>query len=172
MDKRISLALAAGLFLAGIGVGYAGRGIDPALYRDKPEPDAAQALLELAMEQADGGSWEEIAVGRVHYLGGDRARGQAIFDRWLNGRHEDSDVYRIARVYREAGEWDKARALFDRYVADNPRDESGLAEVGAYYLIAGDRATAERLFEQSFRDPHFWSTVAVAGSYLDVPPQQ
>ena len=39
-----------------------------------------KALLAVAKQQAGKGSWERIGVGRVYYLGGMKAEGQAIFD--------------------------------------------------------------------------------------------
>ena len=55
----------------------------------------------------------------------------------------------------------------------NPKDKKGLAEVGAYYLANGDRATAEALFARSFQlESDIWATVSAAGAYLDVPPQE
>jgi len=173
MQPRFAAVIATGLFVAGIGVGYAAQKLAPALYHGKPAPDAARALLAAAREQANDGSWELIGIGRLHYLGGQKAEGQAIFDALLAGDHEDSDVYRIARVYREAGEWAKAKPLFDRYLAANPDDEKGLAEVGAFYLLNGDRETAESLFDRSFSiTPEVWATIAAAGAYLGVAPQE
>ena len=114
-----------------------------------------------------------IAVGRVYYLSGHKAQGQQVFDAILGGDHEDSDVYRIARVYAEAGEWENAKPLFDGYVQRNPRDKTEIATVGAYYLLNGDRAGAERLFDQSFAvKPELWATVAAAGAYAGVAPQE
>ena len=92
----------------------------------------------------------------------------------LNGKHEDSDVYRIARVYQEAGDWELAKPLFDRFLASNPDDEKGLAEVGAYYLLHGDRARAEQLFDRSFQvsPDELWATLAAADAYLNVKPEE
>jgi tetratricopeptide (TPR) repeat protein len=176
MKTRTLAAAAAVLFVAGIGVGYSAQKLPPLtpLYQGKPEKEAARALLEVALKQAGKGSWERIGVARVYYLGGFKAEGQAIFDQILAGKHADSDVYRIARVYQEAGEWQKAKPLFDRYLAANPEEERDLAEVGAYYLLAGDRATAERMFDRAFaidrENPYL--TARVAGAYLGVKPQQ
>ena len=114
-----------GLFVAGIGIGIAAPELAPSLYRDKPAPEAAKGLLDVALKQAGKGSWERIAVGRIHYLGGQKAQGQAIFDAILAGKHADSDEYRIARVYREAGEWNKAKPLFDRFLAAGQERERG-----------------------------------------------
>lgn len=146
----------------------------PAMYHGKPKQEAARELLAIAAVQAGKGSWERIAVGRVYYLGGFKAEGQAIFDSILAGKHEDSDVYRIARVYREAGEWDKAKLFFDRYFQSSRDDGTGLAEVGAYYLRAGDRAEAEKLFDRSvdIEPEDLWATLHMAGAYLDVDPQE
>ena len=83
-------------------------------------------------------------------------------------------MYRIARVYQEAGEWDRAKSLFDRYFASNPDDAKGLAEVGAYYLLHGDRARAEQMFDRAFQaDPNeVWVTVGAADGYLGVKPEE
>lgn len=173
MDKRIAAALAAGLFCAGLGIGYAAPQKGSGLYRNSSMESAARALLALAWREADDGSWERIAVGRLYYLGGNKTNGEAIFDAILADDHDPSDEYRIARVYREAGEWNKAKPLFDRYLAESPDDEKGLAEVGAYYLLNGDRATAENLFDRSFASAEeVWATIAVAGAYLGVAPQE
>ncbi|MGO4223156.1 tetratricopeptide repeat protein [Lysobacter sp. TAF61] len=168
-----SVVITASLFASGVAVGFAAQkpGVWP--YRDKSNQEAALAMLELAKVQADGGSWERIAIGRIYYLSGSKPAGQAIFDEVLADEPEPSDLFRIARVYREAGEWSQAKALFDRYVSEKPKDSSGMAEVGAYYLMQGDRAAAEALFDRSFkREPNVWATVAAAGSYLGVTPQE
>lgn len=175
MKKGMMVATAAVLFTAGIGVGYtASMEPAPTMYHGKSSQEAAQALLDIAMQQAGDGSWERIGVGRVYYLGGFKAEGQKIFDDLLAGDHADSDVYRIARVYREAGEWDKAKPLFERYLAANPKEEKDLAEIGAYYLLDGDRETAEKLFDRSYavEREEMWATLSIAGAYLGVEPQQ
>ena len=162
------------LFVLGVAIGYAAsRKVDSSSYRSKSKQEAARSLLEQARQQAGKGSWERIAVGRVYYLGGMKSEGQAIFDEVLGRKPESSDVFRVARVYREAGEWPKAKALFDQYVKDNPKDEKGLAEVGSYYMLNGDRAGAEELFDRSFKiESEMWATVSAAGSYLGVAPQE
>jgi tetratricopeptide (TPR) repeat protein len=177
MTKRITAAAAAILFVAGIGAGYGAQKLrpTPASYHDKAPRDAAKALLDMALVQAGkNGSWERIGAGRVYYLGGFKAEGQAVFDAVLAGKHEDSDVYRIARVYAEAGEWAKAKPLFERFLAANPDDGRGFAEVGANYLLQGDRATAERMFDRALdlenNDP--WMTQHIAGAYVGVRPQE
>ncbi|MEO5566318.1 MAG: hypothetical protein ABIR05_06650 [Luteimonas sp.] len=172
MKTWIAVGAACTLFAAGLGLGIAAQKANPASYHDKAPQDAARALLDLARTQAGDGSWERIAVARVHYLGGQRAQGQEMFDALLSGKHEDSDVIRIARIYREAGEWEKAKPLLDGYIARNPKDKTEIAEIGAYYLLQGDRAGAEALFDRSFAiKPELWATVAAAGAYLGVAPQ-
>lgn len=167
------IALTAVLFVSGIAIGYAAQKTQPSMYRSKTNQEAARALLDLAMVQADGGSWERIAIGRIHYLSGSKAEGQAIFDDVLKRKPDSSDLFRIAKVYQEAGDWPQAKALFDRYMGDSPDDAAEIAQIGSYYLLHGDRATAENLFDRSFKeDADFWSNVAVAGSYLGVAPQE
>lgn len=174
MKKAMTAACAALVFAAGIGVGYGAKlQPRPSMYEGKDARAAGQALLEVALVQAGKGSWERIGVGRVYYLGGFKAEGQKIFDAVLAGKHEDGDLYRIARVYQQAGEWEKARALFDRYLGANPEEPKDLAEVGAYYYLHGDRAKAEQLFAKSFavEGDEVWSTLSAAGAYLGVKPQ-
>lgn len=171
--KPRSIATAALLFVSGISVGHAAQQAEPSQYRDKENKQAAHALLEVAKVQAGKGSWERIAIGRIYYLGGSKPEGQAIFDDVLADDPESSDLFRIARIYREAGEWERAKALFERSLRENPKDSKGMVEVGAYYLLLGDRAAAEALFDRSFkREDELWSTVAAAGGYLGVAPQE
>ncbi|MHB8912341.1 MAG: tetratricopeptide repeat protein [Lysobacter sp.] len=161
------------LFVFGVGEGYAAKRVDSPPFRSMTKEEAAKALLQHALTQAGHGSWERIAVGRVYYLGGMKNEGQAIFDEVLSKDPESSDLFRVARVYREAGEWPRAKALFDKAIQENPKDEKGLAEVGAYYLVNGDRAAAEALFDRSFKlQSEIWATVSAAGAYLGVEPQE
>ena len=86
---------------------------------------------------------------------------------------EQSDWFRLGRVYAEAGEWEKARAAFDRALPANSRDDSGMIEYGALANVNGDRAKAEALFEKGMtKNPReFWHWVNAGGSYLGVRPQ-
>ena len=172
--KHRSTIVAVLLFVAGVTAGYAkGNKVDSSAFQGKSKQEAAKALLELAKVQAGKGSWERIAIGRIYYLGGMKAEGQAIFDEVMSRKHESSDVFRIARVYREAGEWAKAKPLFDDYARQNPKDDKGLAEIGSYYLLNGDRATAEEYFKRSFdMESELWNTVSAAGAYLGIAPQE
>jgi len=160
-------------WLAGYAAGKSGTQVEPGDWKDRSPDEAFDALLDRALVQAGGGSWERIAVGRVRYLAGEQEKGDAIFDEYVGGRGETSDRLRIARVYVEAGDWDKARTLLDRVVEESPSHAARLAEAGAYYNLNGDREHAESLFERSFaKDPsEVWNTVRVAGSYKGVVPQ-
>lgn len=173
MKQSRTVFIALAVFISGIAVGYAAKRVESASYRGLSKKDAGLALLREARAQAGGGSWERIAVGRVYYLAGMKSEGQAIFDEVLAKRPESSDYFRIARVYQEAKEWSKAKPMFDDYVKKNPKDDKGLAEIGAYYLLNGDRETAEQLFERSFKlESEMWSTVSAASAYLGVRPQE
>ena len=174
MKTRTAALAAAIVFTAGVGAGVAAsKHVARTAYHELAATDASRNLLDMARLQAGNGSWERIAVGRVSYLGGDRTTGEAMFDAILGDDHEDSDELRIARVYREAGEWAKAKPLFDGYVTRNPKDKTEIAEIGAYYLLQGDRTGAERLFDRSFAvKPELWATVAAAGAYVGVAPQE
>ncbi len=156
-----------------VGAAHAAKRVEAPALRTMTQPEAARALLQKAMIEAGKGSWERIAVGRVYYLGGMKDEGQAIFDQILADDPESTDLFRVARVYREAGEWPRAKVLFDKALQENPKDGTGLAEVGAYYLLNGDRAGAEALFDRSFkRQSDIWASVSAAGAYLGVAPQE
>jgi tetratricopeptide (TPR) repeat protein len=165
------------VFLLGAASGaYAAKKVtvSPGLYAGKPAPEAAANLLAAAKTLAEKGSWENIGVGRVYYLSGKKAEGQAIFDAAAaKGKPDAGDWVRIGRVYYEAGEWDKARAAFDKVLQLQPDDEDWLAEIGAYYLLQGDRAHAEELFTRSFqRQPNnLWNALKAAAAYLKIAPQ-
>ncbi len=163
-------------FAIGVVAGVAassGNKVAPMMYAGKSPKEAALELLPVALKQAGKGSWENIAVGRVYYLMGDKAEGQAIFDRVVATKVKKDDWMRMGRVYVEAKEWDKAKAAFDKAVALDPKDEGNLVEIGAWYNLNGDRATAEELFTRAFtsKADEVWLTVNVAGSYVGVKPQ-
>jgi len=146
----------------------------PDLFKGKAPKEAAAALLDGALQLAENGSWERIAVGRAWYLGGDKAKGQQIFDSVTSGKKvADSDWFRLGRVYVEAGEWDKAQSAFDKALALKPDDDSGMLEYGALANVQNDRAKAEALFEKAMnkRPREFWHWVGAGGSYLGVRPQ-
>lgn len=155
-------------------VAHAGKKhVEVPAYGSMSKADAASALLKRAMVEAGDGTWERIAVGRVYYLGGMKAEGQAIFDAVLSKKHDPSDMFRVARGYREAGEWPRAKALFDSALEGNTKDTKGLAEVGGYCLLNGDRAGAKALFDRSFRiESEMWATVSAAGAYVGVSPEE
>lgn len=170
--KRHSMFTTAFLILFGIGAAHAAKRVESAAYRAQDKEAAGKALLHKSLVQAADGSWERIAVGRVYYLAGMKSEGQAIFDAVL-ANNDNGDLFRVARVYREAGEWPRAKALFDKALLREPNDEKGLAEVGAYYLLEGDREAAEVLFDRSFKlESDMWATLAAAGAYLGVKPQE
>jgi tetratricopeptide (TPR) repeat protein len=146
----------------------------PGLFKEKAASEAANVLLDGALQLAGSGSWERIAVGRAWYLGGDKAKGREILDAVTGSKKvEDSDWFRVGRVYAEAGEWDKAGAAFDRALAMNAGDDSGMIEYGALANVNGDRAKAEALFEKAMnkKPREFWHWVTAGASYLGVRPQ-
>jgi tetratricopeptide (TPR) repeat protein len=165
--------VAGALAQAALAQGKGKPGFDPSLFEGTP-PAVATKMLDGALVLAEQGSWERIAVGRAWYLGGDKAKGQQIFDSVTSGKKvEGSDYFRIARVYVEAGEWDTARTIFDKAIAMNAEDDSGAVEYGAFANLNGDRTKAEILFRTSMqkKPKEFWHWVNAGGSYLGVKPQ-
>src|SRR5258708_11774730 len=134
MRHSFIAVIAAGTLLLGGGIGFAakyqGAGID--VIRNKPDKDAALAALTEAEHVANGGSWELIAVGRVYYLSGQKARGQALFDYATTGRKPDgADYERIAEVYAEAGQNNRPPDSYEKLLALDPKDDSSHAGVAA-----------------------------------------
>lgn len=174
MNRTQSIGAATLVFLLGLAVGAIARGPEssPSLYRGKSKAEAAKALLDVARAQAEKGSWEIIAVGRVLYLSGGKAEGQQLFDQAVAKKTDSSDLVRIGRVYYDAKEYGRAFSAFDRALQMKPKDPSWLAEIGAYYNLQGNRAKAEELFDRAFakQSDEVWITTNVAGSYVGVEP--
>jgi tetratricopeptide (TPR) repeat protein len=174
MRARWVGALAAGALLLGVGLGIAARerGGGMAVMTGKSLQDAGAAALVEAERLAGKGSWERIAVGRVYYLSGNKPRGQALFDTVTSNKPEGSDWQRIGEVYAEAGENDKAADCFTKALANSPKDDTGQAEIGAWYIRIGQREKGEALLTQAFtRGPdEVWHYIAAAQGYLNVPP--
>jgi tetratricopeptide (TPR) repeat protein len=146
----------------------------PDVFAGKDPTMAASAMLERALQLADGGSWERIAVGRAWYLGGEKTKGQQILDEVTSSRKvEGSDWFRVGRIYAESGEWTKAAAAFDRALAMDADDDSGMIEYGALANLNKDRAKAEALFTKALtkKPREFWHWVGAGASYLGVRPQ-
>jgi len=173
--RRKMIALTVVGFLAGVVVAVSLQAaIAVPEFKGKDPKAAADALLVAGLQASGkGGSWERIAVGAVHYEGGDKARGQAIIDEVLNGKPEWTDFQRAARLYAELGEWDKAKPLYDKAIAMKGDKASLLAEAGAYYNLHGDRAKAEELFTKAFKSEsdNPWAYSMAAASYLGKNPR-
>lgn len=166
----VALSFALGC-VTGLAAFAAAAKFDPAVLNgDKKEVSAR--LLKEAETLAGKGSWERIAVGRVHYLAGRKDQGKALFDAVLAGKPEWSDYARIATVYALAGEWDKASDLYDKGIALKPGNGRMLAEAGAWHNLKGDRNKAKELFTASLTaDPNdFWDRVTIAASYEGQEP--
>jgi len=166
MRKRFTVILPAVLgFAAGAAVFAAAMKFDPAtLNGDRKE--VAARLLKEAETLAGKGTWERIAVGRVHYLAGRKDQGKVIFDTVLAGKPEWTDYARIATVYAMAGEWDKAKDHYDKALALKPMAGRLLAEAGAWHQLKGDKDKAKQLFAASLSaDPNdFWDRITIAAA--------
>lgn len=150
---------------AGLAAYAAAVRFDPAILEGDRKA-VADRLLKEAETIAGKGSWERIAVGRVHYLAGRKEQGKALFDAVLAGKPEWSDYARIATVYAMAGEWDRAKDLYDQGLALKPGNGRLLAEAGAWHNLKGDPVRAKELFTASLNaDPNdFWDRITIAAS--------
>jgi len=147
---------------------------DPKAYYAGAERKAASvALLAEGEKLAGDDSWERIGVGRVAYLSGDKKKGEAIFESVLGGpKVGKSDVYRIATAYALAKDWGKAKPLFERAVAMDKDDDTGMLKVGCWFNLNGERARAEELFDVAFaKSPDSaWNYILAGGSFAGVEP--
>jgi tetratricopeptide (TPR) repeat protein len=173
--KRASVAVACVACLAlgaGLGILAAAKGGGIEMFRGKEPKEAGLAALEAAERYAGKGSWERIGVGRVHYLSGDKARGQALFDAVTGGKPEGSDWQRIGDVYAEAGENDKAEAAYAKALTKES-DDTGQCQIGAWYIHTGRREKGEELIGKALaKNPdEVWHYVRAAEAYLGVPPE-
>ncbi len=153
----------------GVGIGMAAKltGAGISLISDKPEREAGMAALAEAERLAGKGSWELIGVGRVYYLSGDKARGEALFVRATSGKQSAGDYQRIAEVYAEAGDNIKAEENYGKMLVLDPEDDSQRAEVGAWYIRVGQRAKGEQYLAKAFQmDPRDSSHYARAAESL------
>ena len=176
MRKTIAVLVIALTFMLGAALGsFAAKkgGVSSVAWAGVSPEEAAANLLALAGDFAEDGSWQNIHLGRVHYLSGEKEQAEARFDRYRGGK-DAGDLIRIARVYVQANEWDKAKPLFDRVVELEPKDEDWLIEIGAYYNLNGDREHAEELFARGFASApkNLNNTLTAAGSYVGVAPRK
>ena len=115
-----------------------------------------------------------MGVARVYYLSGDKAKGQSLIDRALGAKAEASDFQRAGEIYSAAGEKARAEESFARTLAADPKfkDDTGRAEIGAWYIRNGQREKGEELLSQAFaRNPNeVWHYLRAAEAYLGVPP--
>ena len=177
--SRKTLAVVIGLVLLfGFGVGRLTAAkkpqITPAVWTEQSPEEAAEALLDISVVLAGAGSWENIHVGRVYYLSGKKDEAEAIFARYTGDKALASDLVRIARVYAQAGEWEKGSELYDRVLQLKPTDGDWLAEAGAWHNLNGNRERAEELFARSFAkdSSSLRNSLTAAGSYGGVEPRQ
>ncbi len=167
-------ALAAGCLLCGMTVGFAARPAALDLMRGKPAKEAGLAALQQAEKLAGKGSWELLGVARVYYLSGDKTAGQALIDKVLSGKPDPSDWQRSGEIYAQAGETARAEELFQKVLAADKKqkDDTGRAEIGAWYIRIGQREKGEELLGQALtKNPdEIWHYVRAAEAYLGVPP--
>ena len=161
-----------GMF-SGIALSKKSGAIGDSVYQGKTPDEAAAALMREAVARAKDDSWELLAVARAYYLGGNKEKGTALFNR-VSANGESSDWAVIARTYWEAGEKDEAMQAFEKSLRINPNNEKVLAEFGAYLNVSGERERAEKMFANAFElgPKSAYLPTWAAGSYLGVVPRR
>jgi tetratricopeptide (TPR) repeat protein len=91
----------------------------------------------------------------------------------LSGDPGAGDWHRVGQLYAEAGENAKAEAFFQKALVAEPKDDSGQAEVGAWYIRTGQREKGEELLTKAFarNGDELWHYVRTAEAFLNVAPK-
>jgi len=177
MRSALIAACCTGCLAMGFGIGLAAKdakfpGIDA--IRGKPAKEAALAALAEAEIVAKDGTWERLGVARVYYLALDKPRGQALIDAVLAGKKaKGTDFQRAGQIYDEAGEKGRAEEMFQRALSFDAKDDTGQAEVGAWYIRNGQREKGEELLGRAFaKNPdEVWHYVRAAEALMNLPPR-
>ena len=146
---------------------------DPNAYYAGREPKVASAALLAEAETLAGqDTWKRIGVGRVAYASGDKEKGDAIFDSVLGDKVGKGDLYRVATAYAIGKNWGKAKPLFERAIAMDAGDDTGIMKAACWFNLNGERERAEELFGLAFsKNPdEVWHYTLAAGSYVGVQP--
>jgi len=146
---------------------------DPNAYYAGKDPKTASATLLAEAEKLAGqDTWQRIGVGRVAYASGDKEKGDAIFDSVLGDKIGKGDLYRIATAYAIGKNWGKAKPLFERAIALDASDDTGILKAGCWFNLNGERPRAEELFGVALgKNPdEVWHYTLAAGSYVGVQP--
>lgn len=171
MQRPNSVFVACACLLVGFAFGLSAKGKPQGIeaFRGKPAKEAGLAALASAEQVPDNESWELIGIGRVYYLSGDKAKGQALFDRVTSKKPDKTDWQRIGQVYAAAGEIAMADDCFQK--ALSRKDDTGQSEIGAWYVRIGQREKGEELFAQALADDpeDVWHYIRAAEAYLGVP---
>ena len=93
----------------------------------------------------------------------------------LNGKPEPRDWQRAGEIYSEARETARAEELFQKVLAADKKmkDDTGRAEIGAWYIRNGQREKGEELLGQALaRNPdETWHYLRGAEAYHGLPPR-
>jgi len=147
---------------------------DPKDYYVGKEPkEASAAFLATAEKLAGDDTWERIGVGRVHCMTGEKQKGEALFNSVLGGpKVGKGDIYRIATAYAAAKDWAKAKPLFEKAIAMDPGDDTGIMKAACWFNINRERARAEELFRIALaKNPdETWHYILAGASYEGVAP--
>jgi tetratricopeptide (TPR) repeat protein len=147
---------------------------DPKDYYVGKDPKAATAAFLAEAETLAGvDTWERIGLGRVHCLTGNKPKGEALFNAVLGSpKVGKGDIYRIATAYAAAKEWAKAKPLFEKAIAMDPGDDTGIMKAACWFNVNGERARAEELFQAALRKnpDETWHYILAGASYEGVAP--
>jgi tetratricopeptide (TPR) repeat protein len=166
-------AVAAACLTLGVGIGFAAKPKGPGMeiIAGKPAKDAGMAALQEAEMLAGSGTWELIAVARVYYFAGDKNKAQSLIDRVVAGKTDHGDWQRLGQYYADTGNNAKAEEFFQKALADDPKDDTGQAEIGAWYIRSGQREKGEALLAKAFakHSDEFWHYMRAAEAFLNTP---
>ena len=113
--------------------------------REEQMQDSSLELFRLLNSCVPDSSEYLFGVGRTLARTGNWAEAEEILIKCLELSPADSDIaLQLASVYYRQGNWDKAKALYEKY-PDRVESQEGLARV---YLAQGDDANAKTYLDQ------------------------
>ena len=133
------------------------------------EYEQADAVYQKAFQRKALSPAGWVAWGDVVYLAGDTPRATRIWEQALEQKNPSENLYsRLSKVYKDHGDYSKAAAYLQKYVALHSDDAAAHYRLGLLLTLTDpDRALPE-LISASQLDPQFDSPVETLRSALNL----
>lgn len=140
-------------------------------YYAKEYPQA-NAVYQKAFQRGSLSSVGWVAWGDVLYLNGDAGRATQIWERGLAQKNPSEDLYsRLAKVYKENGNYSKAAEYLQKYVSLHSDDAGAHYRLGLLLTLTDPKNALSELISASELDPQLDPAVETLHSALDAALQ-